>query len=48
MAKALIFLADGMADLPLDELGGRTPLEAVDTPAMDSVAANGSCPVRIS
>lgn len=42
MAKALIFLADGMADLPLKELGGKTPLEAVDTPAMDSIAARGS------
>ncbi len=42
MAKALIFLADGMADLPLKELGNKTPLEAVDTPAMDSIAAKGS------
>ncbi|MDD5699021.1 MAG: cofactor-independent phosphoglycerate mutase [Victivallaceae bacterium] len=42
MAKALIFLADGMADLPLSELGGQTPLEAVATPAMDSIAARGS------
>ncbi len=42
MAKALIFLADGMADLPLEKLGGKTPLEAVDTPAMDSIAAKGS------
>ena len=42
MAKALIFLADGMADLPLKELDGKTPLEAVNTPAMDSIAAKGS------
>ena len=42
MAKALIFLADGMADLPLEKLGGKTPLEAVNTPAMDSIAAKGS------
>lgn len=42
MAKALIFLADGMADLPLEQLGNKTPLEAVDTPAMDSIAAKGS------
>ena len=39
--KAVIFLADGMADEPLEELGGKTPLEAVDTPAMDSIAARG-------
>jgi 2,3-bisphosphoglycerate-independent phosphoglycerate mutase len=42
MAKALIFLADGMADVPLKQLNGKTPLEAVDTPAMDSIAAKGS------
>ena len=42
MSKALIFLADGMADHPLKELGGKTPLEAVNTPAMDSIAAKGS------
>ncbi len=42
MAKALIFLADGMADLPLEKLDGKTPLEAVNTPAMDSIAAKGS------
>lgn len=41
MAKAIIFLPDGMADLPLASLGGKTPLEAVDTPAMDSIARNG-------
>ncbi len=39
--KAIIFLADGMADEPLPELGGRTPLEAAATPAMDSIARNG-------
>ena len=42
MSKALIFLADGMADHPLRELDGKTPLEAVNTPAMDSIAAKGS------
>ncbi len=40
--KAIIFLADGMADEPLAELGGKTPLEAVDTPFMDSIAAKGA------
>ena len=42
MPKGIIFLADGMADIPLDELGGKTPLEAVDTPAMDAIAASGA------
>jgi 2,3-bisphosphoglycerate-independent phosphoglycerate mutase len=31
-----------MADEPIESLGGKTALEAVDTPAMDSIAANGS------
>ena len=39
--KAIIFLGDGMADDPLEELGGRTPLEAAATPAMDSIARRG-------
>jgi 2,3-bisphosphoglycerate-independent phosphoglycerate mutase len=43
MAKALIFLADGMADEPLAELGGKTPLEAANTPNMDAIAAAGTC-----
>ena len=40
--KAVVFLADGMADEPLAELGGKTPLEAADTPWMDSIAARGA------
>ena len=40
--KAIIFLGDGMADDPLPELGGRTPLEAASTPAMDSIARQGA------
>ena len=43
MNKAVIFLADGMADLPIAELGGKTPVEYANTPAMDSIAAKGSC-----
>lgn len=31
-----------MADEPIASLGGKTPLEAVDTPAMDSIATKGS------
>lgn len=42
MAKTIVFLADGMADEPLSELNGKTPLEAVDTPGMDSIAARGA------
>lgn len=36
-------LADGMADEPIDELGGRTPLEAAETPNMDCIAREGAC-----
>jgi 2,3-bisphosphoglycerate-independent phosphoglycerate mutase len=39
--KTILFLGDGMADEPLAELGGRTPLQAARTPAMDSIARNG-------
>ena len=39
--KTVILIGDGMGDLPIAELGGKTPLEYVDTPAMDFVAANG-------
>ena len=40
--KTIIFLPDGMADEPLAELGGKTPLQAARTPAMDSIAKRGS------
>ncbi len=42
MSKAIIFLADGMADEPLVELNGKTPVEAAHTPAMDAIAAAGA------
>lgn len=39
---AVVFLADGMADEPSPELNGKTPLQAADTPFMDSIAASGA------
>ena len=39
--KAVIFLADGMADDPQESLGGKTPLEFAHTPGMDEIAARG-------
>lgn len=36
--KYIVVLGDGMADRPIDALGGKTPLEAAETPAMDSLA----------
>ncbi len=39
--KTVLFLGDGMADEPLDALGGKTPLEAAHTPWMDKIAHDG-------
>ncbi len=39
--KYAIIIPDGAADEPQAELGGRSPLEAASTPAMDAVAAAG-------
>lgn len=39
--KYVIVLADGMADEPLESLGGKTPLEVAKTPAMDMLAKYG-------
>lgn len=36
--KYVIVLGDGMADEPIEELGGKTPLEYAETPAMDDLA----------
>jgi len=41
--KAVILIADGMADRPVEALKGRTPLEAAKTPHMDRLAAEGEC-----
>ena len=39
--KYIVLVPDGMADLPLEQLGGKTPLEVAQTPYMDSVVQNG-------
>ena len=36
--KYVVVLGDGMADEPLGELGGKTPLQAARTPVMDAMA----------
>jgi 2,3-bisphosphoglycerate-independent phosphoglycerate mutase len=41
--KVLLVLGDGMADEPLAELGGKTPLEAARTPTFDRIAREGAC-----
>jgi len=37
--KYLVLVGDGMADYPVEELGGKTPLEAAYTPNMDLIAS---------
>ncbi len=37
--KYIVLVGDGMADYPLQELGGKTPLQAADTPNMDRIAS---------
>ena len=39
--KYVILVGDGMGDYPLEELDGKTPLEAARTPFMDRLAAQG-------
>jgi 2,3-bisphosphoglycerate-independent phosphoglycerate mutase len=41
--KFMVVLSDGMADNPLEELGGKTPLEYAQTPTMDQMARDGAC-----
>ena len=36
--KYVVVLGDGMADRPIDALGGKTPLEAAQTTTMDELA----------
>lgn len=36
--KYLVLLCDGMADWPVDELGGKTPMECADKPNIDKLA----------
>lgn len=39
--KYIVIVGDGMADYPLEELNGKTPLEAADKPNMDFIAEYG-------
>ncbi|MBN1255872.1 MAG: cofactor-independent phosphoglycerate mutase [Deltaproteobacteria bacterium] len=39
--KYFVLIGDGMADRPLKELGGKTPLMAARTPNMDALATGG-------
>ena len=39
--KYIVIIGDGMADRPLNELGGKTPLQEAFTPNMDKLAREG-------
>lgn len=39
--KTVVFLGDGMADEPLADLVGKTPLQVAHTPGMDRIAREG-------
>jgi len=39
--KYVVFLGDGMADVPVPELNGKTPLEVAEHPNMDALAQRG-------
>jgi 2,3-bisphosphoglycerate-independent phosphoglycerate mutase len=39
--KSIVVVGDGMADEPIAELGGKTPLEVARTPHLDRMAARG-------
>ena len=39
--KCVLLIIDGLGDLPVPELDGKTPLEAASTPVLDRLAAGG-------
>ncbi|HEB70209.1 MAG TPA: cofactor-independent phosphoglycerate mutase [Desulfobulbus sp.] len=39
--KYILIIGDGMGDEPMDALGGKTPIEAADTPVIDRLARAG-------
>ena len=41
--KHIIILGDGMADLPVERLGGKTLLQYAHKPMMDQLAREGRC-----
>lgn len=41
--KYMVIIGDGMADFPIDRLGGKTPLMVATKPYMDMMARQGFC-----
>ena len=43
LTPTLLLVIDGLADRPVRALGGRTPLQAAETPTLDRLAREGQC-----
>jgi len=43
LVKAVLVIGDGMADVPLKKLNGKTPLEAAEKPSLNHIAESGIC-----
>jgi len=44
MAKKILYVVlDGLGDRPIPDFGDKTPVEAAETPGLDSLAARGIC-----
>ena len=41
--KLVLILLDGLGDKGIKDFGGKTPLMAANTPAMDAIARKGAC-----
>ncbi|MBN1521234.1 MAG: phosphoglycerate mutase, partial [Candidatus Aureabacteria bacterium] len=41
--KYVFIIPDGLADLPLEDLDGKTPVEVARTPNLDRLAREGAC-----
>lgn len=46
--KYIVILGDGMADFPVERLGGKTPLQYARKPYIDRIAAEGRCGLFLS
>nr|MDO8109499.1 phosphoglycerate mutase [Candidatus Sigynarchaeota archaeon] len=41
--NAILIVLDGLGDLPIPELGNKTPLQAATKPNLDAIASKGAC-----